>query len=111
MTTELHGAEPSMDAASLYREEVFTDRRVGTIRVLTPVRVDGLADSTRKVLYVGETQVLTPGGRLVHRRPRADARRPRGVGQSRRPWRPTTRRHHPAALVRPWRQWRASGAS
>lgn len=80
MTTELHGAEPSMDAASLYREEVFTDRWVGTMRALTPVRADGLADSTRKVLYVGETQVLTPGGRLVHRRPRADARRPRGPG-------------------------------
>ena len=34
-------AEPSMDASSLYREEVFTDRKVGTIRVLTPVQPSG----------------------------------------------------------------------
>ena len=64
MTSELHGAELRMDPASLYREEVFTDRRVGTIRVLTPVRADGLTDGTRKVLYAGETQVLTPAGTL-----------------------------------------------
>ena len=64
MASELHGAEPTMDPASLYREEVFTDRRVGTIRVLIPVTKDGLADGSRKVLYVGEPQVLTPGGML-----------------------------------------------
>lgn len=61
---ELHGADPRMDPNSLYREELITDRRIGTIRVLTPVTRDGLADATRKVLYVGETQVLTPAGML-----------------------------------------------
>lgn len=64
MANELQGAEPTMDPASLYREEVFTDRRVGTIRVLIPVTKDGVADGTREVLYAGETQVLTPGGML-----------------------------------------------
>ena len=59
-----HGAEPKMDPTALYREEVFTDRRVGTIRVLTPVTKEGLADPTRQVLYVGDTQVLTPTGML-----------------------------------------------
>jgi len=53
-----------MDPGSLYREDVFTDRKMGTIRVLIPVRSDGLADDTRKVLYVGETQLLTAGGLL-----------------------------------------------
>ncbi len=53
-----------MDAASLYREEMFTDRKIGTIRVLTPVTADGGFDSARKVLYVGETQLLTPAGVL-----------------------------------------------
>jgi hypothetical protein len=53
-----------MDAANLYREEVVTDRGVGTIRVLTPVTREGLTDASRKVLYVGETQVLTPAGPL-----------------------------------------------
>ncbi len=64
MMSELHGAEPRMDAANLYREEIFTDRRVGTIRVLTPVTDDGRPDSARSVVYVGETQVLTPAGML-----------------------------------------------
>ena len=48
----------------LYREEVFTDRRVGTIQRLTPVDKDGGTDPSRKVLYVGQTQVLTPAGGL-----------------------------------------------
>ena len=53
-----------VDPASLYLEEVFTDRRVGTIRRLTPVGKDGQRDTARAVLYVGETQVLTPAGAL-----------------------------------------------
>jgi hypothetical protein len=64
MASELHGVEAKMDATNLYREEIFTDRRVGTIRFLTPVTTDGLMDPNRKPLYVGETQVLTPAGML-----------------------------------------------
>src|SRR5438552_10642039 len=58
MASELHGVEARMDAENLYREEIFTDRRVGTIRFLTPVTKEGLVDPSRKALYVGETQVL-----------------------------------------------------
>jgi hypothetical protein len=64
MANDLHDAEARMDPTSLYREDVITDRQVGTIRVLHPVKADGLADNSRKVLYVGETQVLTPAGML-----------------------------------------------
>jgi hypothetical protein len=53
-----------VDPKALYLEEVFTDRRVGTIRRLTPVTGDGTRDQARPVLYVGETQVLTPAGAL-----------------------------------------------
>src|ERR671914_2481320 len=53
-----------VDPKALYLEEVFTDRRVGTIRRLTPVTKDGARDQARAVLYVGETQVLTPAGAL-----------------------------------------------
>src|SRR5258705_13512568 len=56
------GAELKLDPAALYLEEIFTDRRVGTIRRLSPVKKDGERDSARAVLYVGETQVLTPAG-------------------------------------------------
>lgn len=57
-------AEPTMDGSSLYREELFTDRKVGTIRVLTPVQANGSPDLGRKVLYVGEAQLLTSVGAL-----------------------------------------------
>ena len=56
--------ELKVDPSSLFLEEVFTDRRVGTIRRLTPVKKDGTPDPAKQVLYVGETQVLTPAGAL-----------------------------------------------
>ena len=54
----------TMDAASVYREDVYTDRKVGTIRCLTPVKSDGSADTARGMLFVGEAQILTPMGAL-----------------------------------------------
>jgi hypothetical protein len=62
--TAMNTARLEMDPAGLYREEVFTDRGAGTIRVLTPVKTDGLIDASRKVLYVGEAQILTAAGVL-----------------------------------------------
>jgi hypothetical protein len=56
--------DASMNVEDLYLEEVFTDRRVGTIQRLTPVTAAGEPDAAREVLYVGQTQVLTPGGAL-----------------------------------------------
>lgn len=60
-TTDL---DVTMNAGELYREETFTDRRVGTLQRLTPVKADGETDERRSVLYVGQTQVLTPAGAL-----------------------------------------------
>jgi len=56
--------EIKIDPNSLFLEEIFTDRRVGTIRRMTPVKEDGQRDTSKQVLYVGETQVLTPAGAL-----------------------------------------------
>src|SRR5579862_8728201 len=56
--------QASMDPTQLYREEIFTDRRVGTIRRLTPVTADGSADAARAVLFVGQAQVMTPMGTI-----------------------------------------------
>jgi hypothetical protein len=56
--------EPKMDPAGLYREEVITDRKVGTIRVLTPIRSDGAMDPSRNTLYLGEAQIYTTMGAL-----------------------------------------------
>ena len=56
--------EPRMDPTSLYREDVITDRRVGTLRVMTPIKTDGSTDLGRPVVYVGEAQLLTQAGLL-----------------------------------------------
>jgi hypothetical protein len=61
---EERAGEPRMDPATLYREEIITDRKVGTIRVLTPVKKDGTADASRAVIYIGEAQLLTSVGTL-----------------------------------------------
>jgi len=53
-----------MNAAGMYREETFTDNAVGTLRRLTPVKVNGEPDNTRTVQYVGSTQVMTQAGPL-----------------------------------------------
>src|SRR5687768_10184893 len=64
MATEPNPADLAMDANSLYREDTYTDRRLGVIRVLTPVGGDGATDGSRPVLYLGEAQLLTPAGAL-----------------------------------------------
>lgn len=64
MANENPYAQFGMDPANLYREEVFSDRGAGTLRVLTPVGRDGSPDLSRKTLYVGEAQILTPAGAL-----------------------------------------------
>jgi hypothetical protein len=56
--------EPKMDAADLYREELVTDRRVGTIRVLNPIKTDGTADAARRTVFIGEAQIYTNMGAL-----------------------------------------------
>lgn len=53
-----------MDSSNLYREEVFTDNAVGTLRRLVPVTADGEIDASRRVQYLGSTQVLTNAGPL-----------------------------------------------
>jgi hypothetical protein len=56
--------EPTLDAASLYREEIYTDRKVGTLRVLVPVTSSGAPDGSRATVYSGEAQLLTNMGPL-----------------------------------------------
>ena len=53
-----------MDPSNLFREEVFTDNAVGTLRCLSPVTAAGDPDPTRSTQFVGSTQVLTNAGPL-----------------------------------------------
>ena len=63
-TPELKSSELKLEPDKLYLEEIFTDRRIGTIRRLTPVAKDGKADASRGIVYVGETQIMTPAGSI-----------------------------------------------
>ncbi len=56
--------EFAMDGADLYREEVYTDRKLGSIRQLTPVTAEGAIDGRRKQLFLGQAQILTTVGAL-----------------------------------------------
>jgi hypothetical protein len=64
MSSTIDGRQATMDSTQIYLEETFTDRKVGTIRRLTPVVADGTTDAARPVLYVGQAQVMTPMGAI-----------------------------------------------
>jgi len=57
-------SEIKMDETNLYREEVFTDLRVGSIKQLTPVTKNGDRDLARPLVYVAETQLMSQVGPL-----------------------------------------------
>jgi hypothetical protein len=56
--------ETQMSAEALYREDVFTDQRIGTVRRMTPVKSDGSDDPSRPVIFIGQATVMTPMGSL-----------------------------------------------
>lgn len=50
--------------ANLHRDENFTDLQTGSIRQLTPVKANGEIDKNRKVIFFGQTQLITQQGPL-----------------------------------------------
>ena len=56
--------ELKIDRSNLYREETFTDLKVGMIKQMTPVKSDGSVDKTRKSVFVAQTSLMTPSGPL-----------------------------------------------
>ena len=49
---------------NLYREEMYTDMRTAALRQLTPVKPNGEIDKTRKFVFVGQTNIMSPQGPL-----------------------------------------------
>jgi hypothetical protein len=64
MAKEPGDMDIQMDISDLYREELFTDRRVGTIQRLMPVDRHGEPDPGRPIRFLGQAQIYTPGGPL-----------------------------------------------
>lgn len=62
--SEIQTDDIRMQVDDLYREEQFTDRRVGSIQRLTPVKADGSDDPDRPVRYIGQASLMTPAGSL-----------------------------------------------
>ena len=56
--------DSEMDPNGLFREENYTDQKLGAIRKLTPVTADGFDDSSREILFFGSAQVMTPMGAI-----------------------------------------------
>lgn len=52
----------TVDTTNLYREEVYSDLRAASIRVLTPVKPDGSPDAGRSRHFIGDTQLMTQMG-------------------------------------------------
>ena len=61
---EINKLDLTVNQNNLYLEESFTDLNVASIKRLTPVRPNGIKDKSRKPLFVGHTQLMTPQGPL-----------------------------------------------
>ena len=57
-------SEIKLDETNLYKEEVFTDLRVGSLKQLTPVTKEGDRDLARPMVFIGETQLMSQVGPL-----------------------------------------------
>ena len=57
-------AELKIDRGNLFKEETYTDLKVGIIKCMKPVKADGSVDKTRKSVFVGQTSLMTPNGPL-----------------------------------------------
>ena len=66
MATEpgARAGHPTINPNALYREEIYTDRAVGMLRVMHPVSNAGAPDPSRPTLYTGEAQLMTNMGPL-----------------------------------------------
>jgi hypothetical protein len=57
-------SEVKVDKSNLYKEESFTDLKVATLRRLSPIKEDGSPDSSRAVIFTGETTLMSDRGPL-----------------------------------------------
>ncbi|GAB3670180.1 hypothetical protein [Salinisphaera aquimarina] len=56
--------EIKIDPDNMFREESFTDLKVGSIRRLVPVTAEGDDDPARETRFEGQASLMTPAGSL-----------------------------------------------
>jgi|TARA_B110000967_G_scaffold60984_1_gene62657 hypothetical protein len=54
----------AMDPNGLFREENYTDQKMGAIRKMIPIKADGSDDPDRQISFFGSAQVMTPMGAM-----------------------------------------------
>lgn len=54
--------ELTLNLATLYKQEEYTDTMAGSIKKLIPVKSDGTEDAGRPVIFVGQTSIMLPSG-------------------------------------------------
>ncbi len=52
------------DKNNLYKEKTYTDLKTGSVKQLTPVKADGSKDESRTLMFMGQTQMMSPSGPL-----------------------------------------------
>lgn len=52
----------TVEKNNLYREENIIDLKAASIRSLTPIKPDGTIDESREMIFVGNTQLMSPQG-------------------------------------------------
>ncbi len=52
----------TVEKNNLYREENILDLKSASIRCLSPVKPDGTPDESREMIFVGNTQLMSPQG-------------------------------------------------
>jgi hypothetical protein len=51
-----------VDKANLYRDEAITDLKSASIRKLTPINLDGTVDESRRPMFFGHAELISPQG-------------------------------------------------
>lgn len=54
--------DTQVDLNNLYREENYTDLKIGSLQKLVPVKTDGSDDPSRPARFIGQAQLMTQYG-------------------------------------------------
>jgi len=54
----------TVDKKNLYKEKSITDLKTASIKCLVPVNIDGTKDESREMIFIGQTQLMSPQGPL-----------------------------------------------
>ncbi|HOO77355.1 MAG TPA: cytoplasmic protein [bacterium] len=56
--------EITIDPDGFYREEIYSDLKLATVRKMVPVKADGSEDPSREAIFIAETNVMSAAGPL-----------------------------------------------